>query len=54
MARKEKLITSEEDAFEIIELAINDVELLTRAFQLVEALCDEEEGREKPKQILMN
>ena len=31
--------TSQDDAFEIIELAIDQVELLTRAFSVIEEVC---------------
>lgn len=35
-----------EEIFEIIELAIDDIDLLTRAFEVIEQVCEELEGPE--------
>ena len=34
-------INDEESAFEIIELAIDDINVLTRAFQVINNICEE-------------
>jgi len=42
MSHKSKENSSaNEEIFEIIELAIDDLELLTRAFNLIDAACEE-------------
>jgi hypothetical protein len=42
-AAMSKVNTNLDDAgFEMIELAIDDLELLTRAFDMIEAVCREE------------
>ncbi len=50
MAKLEKpqteLSTEATEAFEIIELSIDDIDLLARAFQLIEEVCDE--GQSSP------
>lgn len=39
--QKKQVVENEQDAFEMIELAIDDLNLLTRAFDLVSDLCQE-------------
>lgn len=54
--------TTEEEAFEIIELAIDDLQTLTRAFNLIAEVCeageddseDEFELDKPPHKILLN
>lgn len=36
-----KELTNNEEAFELIELAIDDIELLSRAFELISDVCNE-------------
>ncbi len=43
-------ITTQDEAFEIIELAIDQVELLTRAFSVIEEAC----GHMNQQQILLS
>ena len=46
MAKSEKepmVITGSSDAFEIIELAIDDIDVLTRAFEVIAAACADED-----------
>lgn len=38
---KKSEINDEETAFEIIELAIDDINILTRAFQVINNICEE-------------
>lgn len=56
---KKPLIENQEDAFEIIELAIDDIELLTRAFDVIGDVCKELGGdrvspEAKSEPILLN
>jgi hypothetical protein len=48
MAKSSKSVTNESEAFEIIELALNEIDLLARAFSLIDEACtaDEEEVAE--------
>ena len=52
--------SNETEAFEMIELAIEDMEVLTRAFELIDSLCheantgEEEEEIESTRQILLH
>ncbi|MCB0309940.1 MAG: hypothetical protein KDD42_01815 [Bdellovibrionales bacterium] len=41
MAKIEKVDAQQEDALEIIELACDDLDLLTRAFLVIEEVCQE-------------
>ena len=59
MAKFNKQIKSEQDAFEIIELAVNDLETLTRAFEMISDVCRELEDphvyfEDKPRETLIN
>ena len=57
--KSEKLNTSENEAFEMIELALGDLDTLTRAFNIISEVCAE--GRqpaaiclETPPKALLN
>ena len=39
--KEKKEVYDEESAFEIIELAIDDINILTRAFQVINNICEE-------------
>ena len=38
---KEQVVESRDDVCEIIELAIDDIDTLTRAFEMISAVCAE-------------
>lgn len=40
---KKSEVLTEQDAFEVIEMAIDDLDLLTRAFQVISEVCQQEE-----------
>jgi len=42
---------TKEEAFEIIELAIEDIDVLTRAFTLIQDVCDELQDRKPAVEI---
>lgn len=42
---------TEAEAFEIIELAIEDVDILTRAFTVIQDVCDELQDRKPVREI---
>ncbi|MBX7138531.1 MAG: hypothetical protein K1X83_11165 [Oligoflexia bacterium] len=49
MAKSEKepmVITGSSEAFEIIELAIDDIDVLTRAFEVIAVACADEDEAE--------
>ena len=59
MAKKagSEMVRAETEAFEMIELAIEDLEVLTRAFEVIEDLCREanNEGEEEiPGELLFH
>ena len=41
MAKVSGSVTNKSEAFEIIELAIDDIDTLTRAFNLISQVCEE-------------
>ena len=43
LAKAEQLVESHEDAFEMIELAVGDLDTLTRAFNLISEICEARE-----------
>jgi hypothetical protein len=57
MADNKKETVSETESFEMIELAIDNLELLTRAFTLIKDICEETEPQptfplEPPEHLL--
>ena len=40
---KKQDLTNQDDAFEMIELATDDLEVLTRAFDVIKKVCEEKE-----------
>jgi len=53
-----KPATNEDEVFEIIELAIDEIDLLTRAFKVIGEVCDElrnpEVSLDSPSKQLVN
>ena len=59
MAKVEKEARDQEEAFEMIELATEDLEVLARAFHVIEEVCDELQNpnpqlEEEPQKLLLN
>lgn len=49
-----KVVTSEQDAFEIIETAIEDMETLRRAFDLISDVCKEFNAHQTQQELFID
>ena len=49
---KQSEINDEKDACEIIELALNDLDALTRAFELISEICSDQKSSEPQDFVL--
>ena len=58
-SKKPEIVSESEPAFEMIELAIDDIDVLARAFRLISEVCAENDQpevhlSELPERVLLN